>query len=535
MGICQSTKNKNKQVQQPKKAVVEDKENISPNKGVDKEMDAEFGYKKNQPATTRTPAVAINNDVIITRNDVNPELIYKKVKKLGSGAFGDVWLVKQKDLNKEFAMKVIHKRTKKASEEREIMNEIKILKTLDHPKILKIIDFYSTSTDYYLITEYCPLGELFHEIEKVSVFEEGPASFIMNQIFRAVSYCHGMNIIHRDLKPENIMISSREENKCLQIKIIDFGTAKTFEKGQPENRYVGSSYYVAPEVIQRKYNEKCDLWSCGVIMYILLTGRPPFEGDDDKEIIQKVKTGKYDTSTPPFPSLSYEAKDLIKKLLEIDVKKRISAVEALNHKWFQTSRFKDKDKVNTISTTLAKKLIENLKNYHSKNMVRCAVIAYLVHHNTNMQQCNEASKLFNKIDLNGDGKIEKHELLEGIMNYWKLPKLQIEKEVDVIFDNIDTDHNGYIEYEEFIRAAIDQDYFLTNNYLKFAFNYFDRDNSGELSIDEILKRFMQNAKNSKDPQVEKELRETFDSIDINHDGSISFAEFCKMMKNIISK
>ena len=168
-------------------------------------------------------------------------------------------------------------------------------------------------------------------------------------------------------------------------------------------------------------------------------------------------------------------------------------------------------------------------------MLRCAVIAYLVHNNTNMKQCNEASKLFNKIDLNGDGKIEKHELLEGMMNYWKLPRLQIEKEVDVIFDNIDTDHNGYIEYEEFIRAAIDQDYFLTNNYLKFAFNYFDRDNSGELSIDEILKRFMQNAKNSKDPQVEKELRETFDSIDINHDGSISFAEFCKMVKNIISK
>ena len=99
-------------------------------------------------------------------------------------------------------------------------------------------------------------------------------------------------------------------------------------------------------------------------MYILLTGRPPFDGNNEAEIIQNVKTGKYDTSTPPFPSLSFEAKDLIRKCLELDVKKRISAVEALNHKWFQTAKFRDKDKVNTISPQLAKKLIENLKQYH---------------------------------------------------------------------------------------------------------------------------------------------------------------------------
>ena len=121
------------------------------------------------------------------------------------------------------------------------------------------------------------------------------------------------------------------------------------------------------------------------------------------------------------------------------------------------------------------------------------------------------------------------------MKYWKLPKEQIQKEVEIIFNNIDTDHNGYIEYEEFIRAAVDYDYFLSNNYLQFAFNYFDRDNSGELSIDEILKRFMQNSKNQRDPTVEKEIKDNFNQIDINHDGSISYQEFCKMMRNIIKK
>ncbi len=129
------------------------------------------------------------------------------------------------------------------------------------------------------------------------------------------------------------------------------------------------------------------------------------------------------------------------------------------------------------------------------------------------------------------GKSNSMNMLEGMMKYWKLPKDQIQKEVEIIFNNIDTDHNGYIEYEEFIRAAVDQDYFLSNNYLQFAFNYFDRDNSGELSIDEILKRFMQNSKNQRDPKVEKEIKDNFNQIDINHDGSISYQEFCKMMKH----
>ena len=133
------------------------------------------------------------------------------------------------------------------------------------------------------------------------------------------------------------------------------------------------------------------------------------------------------------------------------------------------------------------------------------------------------------------GKSNSMNMLEGMMKYWKLPNDQIQKEVEIIFNNIDTDHNGYIEYEEFIRAAVDQDYFLSNNYLQFAFNYFDRDNSGELSIDEILKRFMQNSKNQRDPKVEKEIKDNFNQIDINHDGSISYQEFCKMMRNIIKK
>ena len=475
----------------------------------------------------------LNNDVIITRNENNPESIYTKIKILGKGAYGEVWLVKNKQIQKNFAMKIFKKTANSTLEEKEIINEISILKSLDHPKILKILDFYSTSKLYYIITEYCPDGELFNEIIKKGKFDEGKTAFIMNQLFKGILYCHTQKVIHRDLKPENIMITKRENNGCLQIKIVDFGTAKIFEKGQSQKNFVGSSYYMAPEILNRKYNEKCDIWACGVIMYILLSGKPPFDGIDDNEILENIRIGLYDISSYPFNTLSKECIDLIQQLLTYDYKKRISADQALSHKWFQNKEFINKNKINSIPKELAIQMINNMKNYNKNdNILYCAVIAYLVHHNTNDEQCIEAGKLFNKIDSNNNGKIEKNELKFGMMEYWNFTEEEIDKEVDLIYDNIDSNHNGYIEYEEFLRAAIDPKIFMSKNYLKFAFSYFDVENNGVITFEELKKRFLQNRNNNND-YIEKELKKVYDSIDVNHKGNVTFNEFCKMMKNIL--
>ena len=478
--------------------------------------------------------VSIDSNVFVVKGETSPDLFYIREKTLGNGSYGTVYLVKHKQLHRYFAMKVIRKSHKNKSEEDSLMNEINILRKMDHPNILKMTDFYNQKKEYDIITEYCQEGELFNEIKTYAPFNETITGYYMKQILKAVCYCHGMNIVHRDLKPENILIVKRMKNGCHPIKIIDFGTAKIFSKEKKETLLIGSAYYIAPEVLDRNYTEKCDLWSCGVIMYILLTGRPPFGGNTDMEIMQKIKSGKYDLTKYPWGIISKEAKDLIKDLLQLNPGQRLSAEKALKHPWFSTKQVKQIESLNNLTKHNTLKLVENLTKYRSDNILRCAVIAYLVHNNTQLKEAHEAIKLFNRIDENGDGRITKEELYNGLQHYLNKKGDELKDEVELIFSHIDADHNGFIEYEEFIRAAIDKNYFLSDNFIKFAFSYFDRDGSGNITMEEVKNLFYLNEKNKKSSEAEKQLKSSFDEIDINHDGSLSFEEFVQMMKNIIN-
>jgi len=485
--------------------------------------------------------VTLDSKVFVAKGNNDPNTLYIKKKILGRGSFGIVYLVKQRYLSRYFAMKVIKKSQAKAKEEEEnLMNEVDILRKLDHPNIVKITDFYSLKTEYNIITEYCQEGELFDEIKAQSPFSEAMASWYLRQILSAVCYCHNMNIIHRDLKPENILIVKRQKNGYHPIKIIDFGTAKVFQKEKAEHVLIGSAYYIAPEVLSRNYTELCDLWSCGVIMYILLTGRPPFNGSNEEEIMKKIKEGNYDLKKYPWGVISEEAKDLakdlLKGLLQVNTKKRFSAKQALEHKWFKIEKTKSNLTVYNVKHRQLNKLIDNLMKYRSDNILRCAVIALLVHNSIQLNQAHDAVKLFNQIDKNGDGKISKDELFNGLQPYKKeISDDELRKQVDIIFNNIDSDHNGYLEYEEFVRAAIDKDHFLSVNFLQFAFNYFDKDHDGEITLEEVKNKFFLSDKNKNNAKAQEQLQKSFNEIDINGDGKLSFEEFGKMMENIIKR
>ena len=268
-------------------------------------------------------------------------------------------------------------------------------------------------------------------------------------------------------------------------------------------------------------------------MYIMLTGTPPFNGDDDDEILKAVSIGKYDTTLDSYKALTPNAKDLLTKLLKFNPSERITAAEALSHPWFNTSEFEQVYRVNTINVNTAKNMITNLEYYRSDNIIKCAVLAYLVHQNTNIKECIDASYLFTEIDLNKDGKLERNELEYAYSKYYSLSPDQAQVKANTVFLNIDTDNNGFIENEEFIRACINPNIFTAENYLLAAFNYFDDDKNGVISVAEVEAKFFQSAKN-KNERTKQELRRMFDQIDINKDGTISFAEFSSMIKGIIS-
>ena len=275
------------------------------------------------------------------------------------------------------------------------------------------------------------------------------------------------------------------------------------------------------------------MWSVGVIMYILLTGTPPFNGEEDDSILRAVSNGKYDTTLESYKALSPEGKDLISRLLKYNPSDRITAKDALTHPWFNTKEFKNISRVNTISVEEARNMLNNLELYKSDNIIKCAVLAYLVHQNTNIKECINASYLFLDIDLNKDGKIEKNELINAYMKYFCLPQVQATLKADNVFLNIDTDNNRYIESEEFIRACINPNLFMSQNYLLTAFNYFDEDNNKNISVSEVEKKFYQSAKNQNE-YTKTQLRKMFEQIDTNNDGQISFDEFSNMIKGIIS-
>ena len=475
-----------------------------------------FRVKKNEKGLEHNP--------LISQDKSNPFNDYKKIKELGSGSFATVYLVKHNLTGVVRAMKEIKKISNEGEEdnEEEIINEINILMKMDHPNIVKIFGFYITNDYYYLLTEYCAGGSLFDLIiNNNGPFNEILASYIMHQIFSVVNYCHKMKIIHRDLKPENILID-KNENGFVQIKVCDFGTSLMFNRGQIQNELVGSIYYIAPEVLKKKYNSKCDIWSCGVIMYILLTGVPPFGGNNNKAIFNRILNSDYDRKL--LNKKCKACRELVGLLLERDISKRIKADAAFKHKWFDI--FKSKEIRVDVEPEVIEACIANLKKYKKSSEIQEVALAYLVHNNLQLKEVDSASRIFGLIDKNGNGKINKEELYNGLKEHYQSDRLK--QDVDEIFQNLDVNNDLYLEYEEFIRAAIDKSVFLTDKSLQFAFNLFDKSGKGEITADDLINVI------SGDEVSDDEINKFKNMVDnLGSDGKIRFKEFKEIMETFI--
>jgi calcium-dependent protein kinase len=257
--------------------------------------------------------VVIRCQDVINKNDGKLRDFYRIGKVLGNGAFGEVRMCVSRDTSAQRAVKVLRKSHMDEDERKMLFNEINILRELDHPNIVKMFEFFEDEKRFYIVQEICKGGELFDEILHRGKFTERDAALLTKQILSCMNYCHLNNIVHRDLKPENILLEQNKEFD--QIKIIDFGTALVFDPARPLDEKLGTPYYIAPEVLTKNYSSKCDIWSIGVIVYILLSGTPPFTGATDKEIIKKVQGGKVSFAGDAWKGVGETAKDFINQAL----------------------------------------------------------------------------------------------------------------------------------------------------------------------------------------------------------------------------
>jgi calcium-dependent protein kinase len=309
-----------------------------------------------------------------------------------------------------------------------------------------------------------------------------------------------------------------------ELKLIDFGCSKIFSKKKKKfSDVIGTTYYAAPEVLNNNFDEKCDLWSCGVIMYILISGLPPFSGANEEIVSEKIKKGAFNFNAPEFRNVSQQAKDLIRWLLSYNPSDRPSAAKALHHEFFT----KEIDTNNIYNEIIdGKAVLENLKNFKSQLKFNQAVVAYITHNFGDAEEKRKLTQLFKFIDKNSDGRISRDELIECYQN---LGDMITNKEIDNILSAIDDDGSGFIEYEEFVRANLDKRKLMNETNLKMAFDLFDADNSGEISLEEI--RNILGAKNLSDDVINDFLSQ----IGKSEADTISFEDFKKLMLNCITQ
>ncbi|TQD87714.1 hypothetical protein C1H46_026718 [Malus baccata] len=284
---------------------------------------------KKPPQIKRVPSAGLQAGSVLQTKTGKIREFYSFGRKLGQGQFGITFLCVEKATGKEYACKSIAKRKLITDDDVEdVRREIQIMHHLaGHPNVISIKGAYEDAIAVHVVMELCAGGELFDRIIQRGHYTERKAAELTRTIVGVVEACHSLGVMHRDLKPENFLFVSQDEDALL--KTIDFGLSIFLKPGVKFTDVVGSPYYVAPEVLRKRYGPEADVWSAGVILYILLSGVPPFWAEGEQGIFEQVLHGDLDFESDPWPSISDGAKDLVRRMLVRDPKRRLTAHEVL--------------------------------------------------------------------------------------------------------------------------------------------------------------------------------------------------------------
>jgi calcium-dependent protein kinase len=444
---------------------------------------------------------------------------------LGEGGFGQVCKCTHIATKQERACKRIRK--KDVKDKKAFEREVELQKAMDHPNICRLYDVYQDAKMYYLCLEMCRGGELFDRIIEAQHFGEDTVGLLAKQMLSGILYMHSNNFAHRDLKPENYLLARDLPIEQTHLKLIDFGMSRKFVPGQAMTTRVVTPYYVSPEVLAGKYDEKCDIWSLGVIFYILFCGSPPFfsqydgrRGDED--IFKKVKTGKYTFEASEWKHVSGAARKFVSDTLVLDPKKRPTALGLLEHTWLI-------EHMPTFTPVpLSVTAIDSIKDFRQKNKLQKLALNMIAHF-VEDEKVNELKQMFQTMDTDGNGTISIEEMKAGLES---CGLTELTANLDETMRAIDNDGSGKIDYSEFIAATINKKTALSYDYVWQVFKQFDRTNTGTINKDDltqILSGGHFSDYGHADGLSKADVEKTIDSYDTNHDGIIDFDEFMAAM------
>ena len=402
--------------------------------------------------------------------------IYKFRDNLGGGHFGKVRLGYRRNEKPPpfYAIKSISKRNLTDKDLEDLIKEVDIISCLDHPNIIKFYETYHDKFYFHIVMELCKGKEVFDRIVEDGRIKEKKVCMVIMKVLHAISYCHSRGVTHRDLKPENILFETLDSES--EIKLIDFGLSRKVFNDEKMHTILGTPYYVAPEVLQGEYDEKCDIWSIGALTYIMLCGDPPFKGNSNHEIFNKILREDVKFSSKKWEKISDDAKNFVKNCLIKIPDKRPNAIQCLNNLWFKDI-LNDVHSVNNISVDI----LNNLKNFSIKEKFTKMVIKYLLNTLTEKEK-NIYKKAFYAMDYKHKGTID----IEDLEKSFQIGKVSIKKEdLEKLIKLVDENGKNSLDYTELLIAGINKQKLFNEEKLKMAFQYFDVNNSGIIEISDL--------------------------------------------------
>ena len=402
---------------------------------------------------------------------------YLIVRKIGQGTFSQVYLCSDKRNNQKVALKVLEKHLlTKSNQKQKITNkEVTIMRSLDHPYILKFLQAQEDVNTVYISQEFAVGGDLNKFMRrKIGFFNEKNLAKVMYQVLMGLNYLHQKNVIHRDVKAENVFVVSEEG---LHVKLGDFGSSDYKIPSKPCQEICGTTQYLAPEVFSKSYTEKVDLWSAGVLLFVLSTGSSPYKVKNFDILLEMIKTQPLSSKRPELQTFSADFLDFISGLLETDVQKRFSTQSALQHVWI-TSKIKKNSNPSKIP---------NLKLSQEDNLFKklvFVVISYLFIEESGIKKIR---KLFEKIDYDYKGFIKKEDFVRGV--------LVAEDDSNArslaakVFDKWDLDKDGVVQFTEFKSAFLESSEVITERNLNWVFEFF-RENGRNFMFSKKLVEFL---------------------------------------------